>query len=230
MPLSCAFSMLWYIRENRYRFFNQAGRLDQQRGQIYRIGCSLQQHHFARSLTGHTLLHIPLLLKPMEPPKPVPGIIWRSNSNRHTRLCLPQTSTISHRSKAAPRPATDTKSFQANEVFPKACIYMQLEATTSEQGGEEDVEEEEEENAVVGSPDMRLVPTDSATGRSPSQAWGLAISSLPRNWLAFVCQRVGLMCSQGLLSFLLSLLQGPQDHSDSKARCLAALRIVQSKA
>ncbi len=41
---------------------------------------------------------------------------------------------------------------------------MQLEASTSEQGEGDEDEEDGEEVAVDGSPEMRLVPADSAIG------------------------------------------------------------------
>ena len=81
-----------------------------------------------------------------------------------------RSSAISLRCNQLPTAVVTQSHPQANEVYPKECIYMQLEASSSEQGEVE--EEEEEEDIVSGSPEIRLVPSDSAAGK-PSNITGL---------------------------------------------------------
>ncbi len=57
---------------------------------------------------------------------------------------------------------------------------MQLEASASEQGGGEE-EEDEEEDTVDGSPEIRLVPSDSAAGKS-SNITGVCVYELAQCW------------------------------------------------
>lgn len=66
---------------------------------------------------------------------------------------------------------------QANEVYPKACIYMQMEASPSEQGDGE--VEGEMEGTMDGSPELRLVPSDSAAGKSSKPQRGLHLRAVP---------------------------------------------------